>query len=378
MRAASRAWSSACAGGFVFPDSNAHWQGENPQWVYTVRFDGRELWGADADPTLSVVGRLLGTLSGACGVSAPRAGRRDRAGAAGPAATRARSRCSASPGRRRPSPWPWRCTSAGLFTWTEWAARLAQRSRPRRPAGDPDTGETYYRHWLAALESLVVEKGAATAQGLAERRDAWDRAARATPHGQPILLEQRSRARQRREAPAEPRIAAPLAGHGGGGPRRRDGGGRYRAPYLPGADARCSPSGWRCFPRGCLVLEEPGTGGVDRLCREPSLAGADHAAARRASRRRAGARGEPLYPRSRAAAGGAGAWRGVGRSWPGCCGGGGGWREERFAGVGVSLRAVLATAWVSRRDDRACVPAAEAARLPRVYGAEAVYRQRAL
>ena len=77
----------------------------------------------------------------------------------------------------------------GLFTWTEWAARLARRSRPRRPAGDPDTGETYYRHWLAALETLVVEKGAATAQGLAERRDAWDRAARATPHGQPILLE---------------------------------------------------------------------------------------------------------------------------------------------------------------------------------------------
>jgi nitrile hydratase len=38
----------------VFPDSNAHGQGENPQWLYTVRFAGRELWGADADPTLSV------------------------------------------------------------------------------------------------------------------------------------------------------------------------------------------------------------------------------------------------------------------------------------------------------------------------------------
>lgn len=41
-------------GSFVFPDTNAHGQGENPTWVYTVRFDGRELWGRDADPTLSV------------------------------------------------------------------------------------------------------------------------------------------------------------------------------------------------------------------------------------------------------------------------------------------------------------------------------------
>jgi nitrile hydratase subunit beta len=38
----------------VFPDSNALGAGENPQWLYTVRFEGRELWGADADPTVKV------------------------------------------------------------------------------------------------------------------------------------------------------------------------------------------------------------------------------------------------------------------------------------------------------------------------------------
>jgi nitrile hydratase beta subunit len=38
----------------VFPDSNSLGQGEDPQWLYTVRFDGPELWGKDADPTLSV------------------------------------------------------------------------------------------------------------------------------------------------------------------------------------------------------------------------------------------------------------------------------------------------------------------------------------
>jgi len=38
----------------VFPDSNALGAGENPQWLYTVRFDGRELWGGDADPSVVV------------------------------------------------------------------------------------------------------------------------------------------------------------------------------------------------------------------------------------------------------------------------------------------------------------------------------------
>lgn len=41
-------------GVFAFPDSNAHDKGEDPHWCYTVRFLGRDLWGDDADPTLSV------------------------------------------------------------------------------------------------------------------------------------------------------------------------------------------------------------------------------------------------------------------------------------------------------------------------------------
>jgi nitrile hydratase len=37
-------------GVFVFPDTNAHFQGENPQHVYSVRFAARELWGEQASP----------------------------------------------------------------------------------------------------------------------------------------------------------------------------------------------------------------------------------------------------------------------------------------------------------------------------------------
>jgi nitrile hydratase accessory protein len=76
----------------------------------------------------------------------------------------------------------------GLFTWPEWAATLAAEIRRAQEAGDPDTGDTYYRHWLAALERLATEKGAVDQAGLARYRDAWDHAARRTPHGTPIAL----------------------------------------------------------------------------------------------------------------------------------------------------------------------------------------------
>jgi nitrile hydratase accessory protein len=76
----------------------------------------------------------------------------------------------------------------GLFTWPEWAATLGAEIKRAQAAGDPDTGETYYHHWLAALERLVADKGVATREALARYHDAWDHAADRTPHGQPIEL----------------------------------------------------------------------------------------------------------------------------------------------------------------------------------------------
>jgi len=76
----------------------------------------------------------------------------------------------------------------GLFSWPEWAAALAAEIERAQRAGEPDAGDTYYRHWLAALERLVVAKGIADRTGLARYRDAWDRAAERTPHGTAIEL----------------------------------------------------------------------------------------------------------------------------------------------------------------------------------------------
>lgn len=76
----------------------------------------------------------------------------------------------------------------GLFAWSEWAAMLGQTIKAAQAAGDPDTGATYYSHWLATLERMVAEKSVTDPAVLHATRDAWERAAARTPHGTPIEL----------------------------------------------------------------------------------------------------------------------------------------------------------------------------------------------
>jgi nitrile hydratase accessory protein len=70
---------------------------------------------------------------------------------------------------------------AGVFQWSEWAEALGAelKAHPHRP---------YYESWLAALENLVEAKGVMSGKERIARVEAWDRAAKATPHGQPIVL----------------------------------------------------------------------------------------------------------------------------------------------------------------------------------------------
>ena len=77
----------------------------------------------------------------------------------------------------------------GIFTWQEWADALAAQIARAQGDGDPDRGDTYYEHWLHALESLVAEKGISSKAELDRYRNAWDHAADRTPHGQQIELQ---------------------------------------------------------------------------------------------------------------------------------------------------------------------------------------------
>ena len=76
----------------------------------------------------------------------------------------------------------------GVFAWGDWADMLGEEIRKAQAAGDPDTGATYYRHWLATLERMVTAKGLTSPETLARTYEAWDRAADRTPHGAPIEL----------------------------------------------------------------------------------------------------------------------------------------------------------------------------------------------
>ena len=76
----------------------------------------------------------------------------------------------------------------GCFTWKEWAGRLAGELAAAKARGEVDDGSRYYEYWLGALEKLVAAKGLVLETELLTRKDEWDRAARATPHGRPIVL----------------------------------------------------------------------------------------------------------------------------------------------------------------------------------------------
>lgn len=76
----------------------------------------------------------------------------------------------------------------GLFTWDEWAQALSAQIRAAQALGDPDLGNTYYRHWLTAIETLVSAKGISSPEELDRYQRAWDHAADRVLHGQPIEL----------------------------------------------------------------------------------------------------------------------------------------------------------------------------------------------
>ena len=49
----------------------------------------------------------------------------------------------------------------GVFSWGEWADALAAVIREAGAAGDPDRGDTYYLHWVKALERMIIGRGLA-------------------------------------------------------------------------------------------------------------------------------------------------------------------------------------------------------------------------
>jgi nitrile hydratase accessory protein len=76
----------------------------------------------------------------------------------------------------------------GLFTWNEWVDVFSAEinAHPQQPGEAANTA--YYRQWLAALETIVGLKGAASTTEITERQETWRQAYLNTPHGQPVEL----------------------------------------------------------------------------------------------------------------------------------------------------------------------------------------------
>jgi nitrile hydratase accessory protein len=77
----------------------------------------------------------------------------------------------------------------GCFSWGEWAAALSEAIDRAQQQGDPDLGNTYYRHWLGALEKLAAKKGLADVDAMLARKEQWRSAYLNTPHGEPVRLD---------------------------------------------------------------------------------------------------------------------------------------------------------------------------------------------
>ena len=70
---------------------------------------------------------------------------------------------------------------AGAFTWSEWAAAFG-------PNVQKAEANVYWQIWSDTLVSLLETHGMATTGEVKALTERWQAAARATPHGQPILL----------------------------------------------------------------------------------------------------------------------------------------------------------------------------------------------
>jgi nitrile hydratase accessory protein len=76
----------------------------------------------------------------------------------------------------------------GVFTWNEWVDVFSTEIKTHPQQSGEAANVAYYRQWLAALETMVGIKGAASTAEISERQETWRKAYLNTPHGQAVEL----------------------------------------------------------------------------------------------------------------------------------------------------------------------------------------------
>ena len=80
-------------------------------------------------------------------------------------------------------------SSAGCFTWEEWAKIFSEVIAESKIRGGPSDGSDYYLNWVKALERIVSEKRITDISKLKSTKLAWENAYKITPHGKPVHLD---------------------------------------------------------------------------------------------------------------------------------------------------------------------------------------------
>lgn len=83
----------------------------------------------------------------------------------------------------------------GVFDWSDWCETLGAEIRAAQAAGDPDLGDTYYKHWLSALEKMITKQDVADEAHLLAVKEDWRAADEHREFGEaPVLVQGAARA----------------------------------------------------------------------------------------------------------------------------------------------------------------------------------------
>ena len=78
---------------------------------------------------------------------------------------------------------------SGFMTAGEWIDIFSEEIKRAQALGDEDRGDTYYNHWMNALERIMIERGIVDAETLEQQQQLWELAISKTPHGVALELE---------------------------------------------------------------------------------------------------------------------------------------------------------------------------------------------
>lgn len=84
----------------------------------------------------------------------------------------------------------------GFLSCSEWVEIFSQEIKNAQAKGDRDRGDTYYSHWLNALERLCMERGLTDWETYQKQLELWHKAVLNTPHGVPLAIENAYRERE--------------------------------------------------------------------------------------------------------------------------------------------------------------------------------------